>query len=98
MSRAAKPFILPLTSGHNAVIRAYDRQNRLPTERGSDSSPVAARSTFSYYPSWPNTAFEQAVIGRKDGFGLGNLAELAIKALNGVGGVDESAYLLGYLK
>ena len=43
--------------------------------------------------------FQQAVIGRKDGFGLvGNLAELAIKALNGVGGVDESAYLLGYLK
>ena len=42
--------------------------------------------------------FQQAIIGRKDGFGLGNLAELAIKALNGVGGVDESTYPLGYLK
>ena len=98
MSRPAKPFILPLTSGHNAVIRAYDRQNRLPTERGSGSSPVAARSFFCNVCHTQKQHFQQAVIGRKDGFDLGNLAELAVKALNGVGGVDESAYLLGYLK
>ena len=42
--------------------------------------------------------FQQAVIGRKDGFSFGYLAELAVKALNGVGGVDQSAYLLGVLE
>lgn len=30
--------------------------------------------------------FPQAVIGGKDRFSLGHLAELAVKALNGVGG------------
>ena len=30
--------------------------------------------------------FQQAVIGGKDRFSLGHLAELAVKALNGVGG------------
>lgn len=42
--------------------------------------------------------FQQAVIGGKDRFSLGHLAELAVKALNGVGGVDQSAHLLGVLE
>ena len=37
---------------------------------------------------------QQAVIGWEHGFRLGNLAELAVKALNGVGGVDHSANLI----
>lgn len=42
--------------------------------------------------------FQQAVIGGKDEFGFCCLARLAVKALNGVGGVDQSAHLLGVLK
>ena len=38
--------------------------------------------------------FQQTVIGRKYRFCLGHLAQLAVKALNGVGGVDQSSYLL----
>ena len=39
--------------------------------------------------------FQQAVIGGKDRLGLGHLAQLAIKPLNGIGGVDQPAHLLG---
>ena len=42
--------------------------------------------------------FQQAVIGRKHQFGLGHLAQLAVKALNGIGGVDQPAHLLGILE
>ena len=42
--------------------------------------------------------FQQTVIGGKDGFGLGHLAQLAVETLNGVGGVDQSAHLLGVLE
>ena len=42
--------------------------------------------------------FEQAVIGGENGFGLGHLPQLAVKALNGVGGVDQPAYLLWVLE
>ena len=42
--------------------------------------------------------FQQAVICGKDGFGFGHLAQLAIEALNGVGGVDQPAHLLGVLE
>ena len=42
--------------------------------------------------------FQQAVIGGKDEFGFCCLARLAVKALNGVGGVEQSAHLLGVLK
>ena len=40
-------FILPLTSGHGGVTRAYARQSRWPSGRGSGSSPAAVQSTFS---------------------------------------------------
>ena len=36
--------------------------------------------------------FQQAIIGRKHRFGLGNLTQLAVKALNCVGGIDQSSY------
>ena len=39
-----------------------------------------------------------AVIGLKHGFGLGHLAQLAIESLNGVGGADQPAHLLGELE
>ena len=42
--------------------------------------------------------FQQAIIGRKDGLGLGHLAQLAVEALNGVGGADQPAHLLGILE
>ena len=42
--------------------------------------------------------FQQAVISRKYGFGLGHLAQLAVEALNGIGGIDQPPDLLGYLK
>ena len=42
--------------------------------------------------------FQQAVISGKHRFGLGHLAQLAIKPLNGIGGVDQPAYLLGILE
>ena len=42
--------------------------------------------------------FQQAVISGKHQFGLGHLAELAVETLNGVGGVDQPAYLLGVLE
>lgn len=38
--------------------------------------------------------FQQAVIGRKNGLGLGHLTKLAVKALNGVGGIDQPPNLL----
>ena len=42
--------------------------------------------------------FQQAVISGKHRFGLGHLAQLAVETLNGVGGVDQPAYLLGILE
>ena len=42
--------------------------------------------------------FQQAVIRGKDRLGLGHLAQLAVKPLNGIGGVDQPAHLLGVLK
>ena len=39
--------------------------------------------------------FQQAVICGEHGFGLGHLTKLAVKSLNGVGGVDQAADLLG---
>ena len=32
--------------------------------------------------------FQQAVVGGKNGFGLGNLAQLAVEALKGICGID----------
>ena len=42
--------------------------------------------------------FQQAVIRGKDRLGLCHLAQLAVKSLNGIGGVDQPAYLLGILE
>ena len=42
--------------------------------------------------------FQQAVIGGKDGLGLGHLTKLAVKALNGVGGIDQSPDFLRILE
>ena len=42
--------------------------------------------------------FQQAVIGEKDRFVLGHLAQLAGEAFNGIGGIDQSMYLLGILE
>ena len=38
--------------------------------------------------------FQQAVIGGEDGLGLGHLAKLAVKALNGVSGIDQPSDFL----
>lgn len=42
--------------------------------------------------------FQQAVICGENGLGLGHFPQLAVKALNGVGGVDQPAYLLKILE
>ena len=42
--------------------------------------------------------FQQAVIGGKDGLGLGHLAQLAVETLDGIGGIDQPAHLLGVLE
>ena len=42
--------------------------------------------------------FQQAVIGGKDGLGLGHLAELAVEALNVIGNVNQSPHLLRVLE
>ena len=42
--------------------------------------------------------FEQTVIGGEDGFGLGHLAQLAVKSLNDVGGIDQPPDLLEILE
>ena len=62
---------------------------------GVDHAP-ALPLTNIYYGQIQH--FQQAVIGGKDGFGLGRLAQLAVKALNGVGGMDQPPYLLGMLE
>ena len=45
MSRAAEPFILPLTSGPGGVTRAYARQSRWPSGRGPQTTTL-----YSCYP------------------------------------------------
>ena len=40
-------FIMPLTSDHGGVTRAYARQSRWPSGRRSGSSSAADQSTFS---------------------------------------------------
>ena len=42
--------------------------------------------------------FQQAVICREYGLGLGHLSELPVKIFNGVGGVDQPPNLLGVLE
>ena len=42
--------------------------------------------------------FQQAVIRRKNGLGLRHLSQRAVKALNGVGGIDQPPNLLGKLE
>ncbi len=42
--------------------------------------------------------FQETVIGREHGISLGDLAQLAVEALNGVGGVDRPAHLLWVLE
>ena len=42
--------------------------------------------------------FQQTVIGGEDGLGLGYLAKLAVKALNGVGGIDQPPDFLKILE
>ena len=42
--------------------------------------------------------FQKAVVCGEHGFGLGHLPELAVEALNGVGGVDQPPDLLGELE
>ena len=39
--------------------------------------------------------FEQAVVGRKNGFGFGDLAKLSVKPFNGIRGIYQSPDLFG---
>ena len=42
--------------------------------------------------------FEQAVISWENGLGFGHFPQLAVKALNGVDGIDQQTYLLWVLE
>ena len=55
---------------------------------GMDDTPVLPPSSplFGNIHYGQVQHFQQAVIGGKDRFSFGHLAELAVKALNGVGG------------
>ena len=70
----------------------------MPSGRGLDSSPAVVRSIFCNIQHGQIQHFQQTVIGGKDGLGLGHLAELAVKALNGVGAADQPVHLLGGLE
>ena len=67
---------------------------------GMDQTPVltAPSPFFCNIHHGQIQHFQQTVIGGKDGFGLGHLAQLAVKSLNGVGGVDQAPYFLGILE
>ena len=42
--------------------------------------------------------FQQAVVGGEHGFGFGHLAQLAVEALDGIGGVNQPPHLLRVLE
>ena len=46
----------------------------------------------------PIQHFQQVVTRGKDGLGLGHLVQLAVKTIDGIGSVDQSANLLGVLE
>ena len=57
---------------------------------GMDQAPVLTASSpfFANIYHGQIQHFQQAVIGRKHGFGFCHLAQLAVNTLNGVGGAD----------
>ena len=71
--------------------------SEVDSELGVDHAPILA-------PSCPFSGnvhhgqiqhFQQAVIRGENGLGLGHLPQLAVEALNGVGGINQPPYLLG---
>ena len=62
---------------------------------GVDQAPVLPPSSplFRNVHHSQIQHFQQAVIGGKDGLGLGHLAQLAVETLNGIGGVDQLGHL-----
>ena len=91
MSRAAKPFILPLTSRHSGATWAFAQQSRSPL--GVDHTSVLPPTSplFGNIDHGQIQHFQQAVIGGKDRFGFGHLAQLAVKAISGISGIDQPA-------
>ena len=57
---------------------------------GVDQAPVLTASSpfFCNIHHGQIQHFQQAVIGGKDRFGLGHLAQLVVETLNGIGGID----------
>ncbi len=88
MSRAAEPFIYPCHT-----VRFLLLGNSVPEvndQLGIDHTPVLPPAC----PFLRNVHhgqiehLEKTVIRRKDGFGFGYFSELAVKAFDGVGGID----------
>ena len=69
---------------------AFCRRSRPPAARGSCSSPDVCRPLFRDIHHCQIQHLQQAVIGGKNRLGLGHLAQLTIKSLDGVGGVNQS--------
>lgn len=98
MSRAAEPFILPLASAP-AVLLGHTL-GKVDGHLGVDQAPVLPSSGpfFRNIHHGKIKHFRQTIIRRKYRFGFGDLAQLAVETLNGIGGVDQPAYLLGVLE
>lgn len=94
MSRAGKPFILPLTSGHSGVTRACTRRSRSPSEHESDFSRAVVRPILGNIYHGQVQYFQQTVIGEESGFGHIYFEQLTIEAFNGIGGIDRLLDLL----
>ncbi len=91
-------FLLPWYPTLAVLLRhAFDKvYGHLGVEQALILPPSSPLSSNIHHGQMQN--FQQAVVCGKDEFGLGYLAQLAVEVLNGVGGVDQPANLLRYLK
>ena len=86
--------------GADGFLRFRYPVGKIDCQLGMDHAPVLA-------PSGPFSCnvhhgqiqhLQQAVVGGKNGLGFRHLPKLAVEALNGVGGVNQPADLLGELE
>ena len=96
--KRVKPFIFPLTSCHGVLVR--HAIGKVDDHLGMNDAPVLPPSSpfFRNIHRSQIQHFQQTIISRKYRFGFGDLAQLAVKTLDGVGGIDQSAHLLGVLE
>ena len=98
MSRTAEPVSCPRHPAPAVLLR--HALGKIDGHLSVDQAPVLPSSSplFGNIHHSQIQHFQQTVISGKDGLSFGYLAQLAVKALNGIGGVDQSAHLLGVLE